>query len=86
MPSDEAPRPLTRIEWERCRGVVAMSGGVPIHELKIFGVDGAKFAATLDALFEYRERTRGMEGYTPGFTGKMYFDNAGTVARELGLE
>lgn len=64
-------KPLTKAEWE----VIRDSIGPPPTE-------GAKqLNATLDALFAYRERTRGMVGHDD--EGRGYFSD--DIAAELGL-
>lgn len=68
-----APKPLTREQFEQWKA------SKTAHEWE-------RFAATLDALFRYRERTRGGVGWVPGNRLGTRMVNADDIASELGIE
>lgn len=69
----EKPKPLTRKQWETSKKKSVRVGGE---------VD--RVNATVDALFRYRDRTRGM--FTVDKDGRVCQDTAEDIAREEGLE
>lgn len=71
----DKPKPLTKAEWER--------GPVPIIPNEEWPL---RVSATLDALFRYRERTRGM--FDPGRHNAVSDDDrdADQIAAEEGIE
>ena len=66
------PKPLTRAEWER--------GPVPVMPDAEWVL---RMDALIDALFRYRERTRGM--FDPGRRNGDA-DDTDQIAAELGIE
>lgn len=70
------PKPLTRAEWEAYKR----------SHFPMPGKEGRRVTATLDALFRYRERTRGM--FDPGRRNAVSDDDrdADTIAAEEGIE
>lgn len=66
---------LTKTEWER--------GPVPVIPDAEWNL---RVAATLDALFRYRERTRGMWPVNKDAGAITFAENAEEAAAELGIE
>lgn len=67
----DKPKPLTKAEYD------AMRSGA-IYDAEDVGSLSSRMAATLDAQFQYRERTRGM--------GSTFGESADDIAAELGIE
>lgn len=68
----DKPKPLTKAEWEAYKRTVR-----PVD-----GTDGRRVIATLDELFRYRERTKGMIVWA-GFSEER---GANEIAAEIGIE
>ena len=73
----DKPKPLTRAEWEAWKSGRAM----PADDMDALD---RRIDATIDALFRYRDRTRGM--FTVDKDGRVCQDTAEDIAREEGLE
>ena len=89
-------KPLTKAEWERVRPahvkhkIHAGDAGGPSGDVgfmsrlaKKMTEDHQRIVATLDALFEYRERTRLFKAWNPETKDYLYAD---LIAGELGFE
>ena len=80
MTDKPKPKPLTKAEWEVIRDGKWEGDEVSGRDLNACM---RRVDATMDALFRYRERTRGM--FDPGRrNGDL--DDTDTIAADLGLE
>lgn len=73
-------KPMTREEF---RASMFKSTGADGTTVTVVGAPWHRISATLDALFDYRERTRGFYRAPDTFHVVQLAD---TIARELGLE
>jgi hypothetical protein len=73
----DKPKPLTKAEWDDFREYLQCEA--PYAEPEVL----ARIAATLDVLFRYRERTRGM--FDPGRRNGDA-DDTDQIASEEGIE